>query len=431
MKVSEEIIEVNVKNILNISVDVASKKLDFYFEVQNSHTRKTYREVVANRSVAISDFLMECHSLALSFGFDNIRIVCEPTGPYAINLLSVSLSHNYLTAFVNPEAVSKSKVIETNSSGKTDLIDAKVIFRLAQQDRVLIHRTYSKEYAQLREFGKHYEDIENDYTRARCYISNFLQLLWPDYSLKIDNIYSKAGRVLFGVYGLNPWLIIKRGKSHFFKTMRAKAKGVRNSTLEKTWSDAEATCKHNSSDLASTYQETLAYHYQSYLHCEDRKTWLQNKMKQILAVIRQSDENIPKARKNFVSEFNIARLLGETGPIADFKNYNQLQSYIGMNLRERQSGTYKGKTRLTKKGRPLARKILSQIVLALTQESRLYGQAYHDIKTKTGKPGTLLMTNFMRKFLKSFRGIYFSKQEFNEIRLFMDLSNYNKCFNAA
>ncbi len=431
MKVSEEIIEVNAKNILNIAVDVASKKLDFYFEVTSSHTRKSYREVIMNRSAAISDFLKECHRLALSFGFDNIRIVCEPTGPYAINLLSVSLSYNYLTAFVNPEAVSKSKVIETNNSGKTDLIDAKVIFKLAQRDRVLIHRTYTKEYAQLREFGKHYEDIENDYTRARCHISNILQLLWPDYSLNADNIYSKAGQALFHNYGLNPWLIIKRGKSHFFKTMRAKAKGVRNSTLEQTWNDAEVTCKHNSSDLASTYQEALAYHYQSYLHCEDRKIWLQDKMKGILSVIRKADENIPKARKNFVSEFNIARLLGETGPIADFKDYKQLQSYIGMNLRERQSGTYKGKTRLSKKGRPLARKILSQIVLALTQQSRLYGQVYHDKKTKSGKPGTLIMTNFMRKFLKSFRGIYFSKQDFNEMRLFMDLSKYNECFNAA
>jgi transposase len=375
--------------------------------------------------------LKECHSLALASGFDNIRIVCEPTGPYGVNLLTVALSLNFLTAFVNPEAVCKSKVIETNSSGKTDLIDAKVIFRLAQQDRVLIHRTYSKEYAQLREFGKHYDDVENDYTRARCHISSILQLLWPDYSLKLDNIYSNAGQALFHNYGLNPWLITKRGKTHFFKIMRAKAKGVRNSTLEKTWSDAEATCKHNSSDLASTHQANITYHYQSFLHCEDRKTWLQNEMKQVLNVIRQADENIPKARKNFISEFYIARLLGETGPIADFKDYKQLQSYIGMNLRERQSGTYKGKTRISKKGRPLARKILSQIVLALTQESRLYGQAYHDKKTKTGKPGTLVMTNFMRKFLKAFRGIYFSKQEFNEMRLFMDLSNYNKCFNAA
>ena len=431
MKVSEERIEVNAKNILNISVDVASKKLDFYFEICQPTTRKTYRKEIANRSLAIADFLKECYALALANNFDNIRIVCEPTGPYAINLLNVALSLNFLTAYVNPEAVSKSKVIETNSTGKTDLIDAKVIFSLAQQGHTLIHRTYSKEYAQLREFGKHYDDVENDYTRARCHISSILQLLWPDYSLKLDNIYSKAGQVLFHQYGLNPWLITKRGKANFFKIMRSKAKGVRNSTLEKTWSDAETTCMHNSSDLASTNQENLAYHYQSYLHCEDRKVWLQNKMKQILSVIRQSDKNIPKARKNFVSEANIARLLGETGPIADFKDYKQLQSYIGMNLKERQSGNYKGKTRLCKKGRPLARKILSQIVLALTQESRLYGQAYHDKKTKTGKPGTLVMTNFMRKFLKAFRGIYFSKQEFNEMRLFMDLSNYNKCFNAA
>jgi transposase len=431
MKVSEEIIEVNPIKALNIGVDVASKKLDIYFEVQNGNTRKVYREKIPNRSTDIIAFLHECQVLADANNFTHVQVVCEPTGPYAVNLLSSALSHNCLTAFVNPEAVHKSKVIETNSSGKTDLIDAKVIFRLAQQERLLIHRIYSKEYGQLREYGKHYDDVENDYTRARNHIASTLQILWPDYSSKIDNIYSKAGQTLFAEYGFNPWLIIKQGKTHFFENMRKKSKGVRNSTLEKLWSDAEATCQHNNSDLASDHQEIFAYHYELYLHCEDRKKWLQNKMKQILKVIRQSDENIPAAQVNFVSELNIARLLGETGPLRDFKSYEQLQNYLGMNLRERQSGDYKGKTQLSKKGRPLGRKILSQIVLPLVKTSRLYGPAYHKKREETGKPGTLVMTNFMRKFLKSFRGIYFSNEQFDLMRLFIDKGAYHKLYKTA
>ena len=48
--------------------------------------------------------------------------------------------------------------------------------------------------------------------------------------------------------------------------------------------------------------------------------------------------------------FNLARLIGQTGPLGDFRSKRQLLRYAGMNLRERESGTYKGQTRLSKKG---------------------------------------------------------------------------------
>jgi len=151
----------------------------------------------------------------------------------------------------------------------------------------------------------------------------------------------------------------------------------------------------------------------------------------ILKEIRKEETNIPQASSNFVSEFHIARLLAETGPLSDFGTYKELLNYIGMNLRERKSGFYTGKTKLSKKGRSVARKVLSQIILPLVHRKRLYGPAYHEIKKRTGKPGTLLMTNFMRKFLKSFFGIYKSKTKFDENRLFIDAGAYNKLFKSA
>ena len=71
--------------------------------------------------------------------------------------------------------------------------------------------------------------------------------------------------------------------------------------------------------------------------------------------------------------FNLARLLGQTGPLSDFASKRQLLRYAGMSLHERESGTYKGQTRLSKKGHPLLRKVLGQAVFLLLRGDRLLG----------------------------------------------------------
>lgn len=47
-----------------------------------------------------------------------------------------------------------------------------------------------------------------------------------------------------------------------------------------------------------------------------------------------------------ITLFDLARIVGQTGPLADFAIRRQLLRYAGMNLRERESGQYKGQTRL-------------------------------------------------------------------------------------
>lgn len=432
MKVSEKVIEINANHILNIGIDVASRKLDVYFECPLKLNRQqVYRDLIPNRSKSIAEALINYRTLAEEKGYRNIRIVCEPTGPYSINLLSVAQSLNCLTAYANPESVHKSKVIETNESGKTDPIDAEVINSLALRNKTLIHRTYSKEYASLRVLNSHYEDLDKSYCSARNQVHSTLKHLFPDCSLTSDSLYSKSGQALFECYGFNPWRITDKNFAHFSNKMKSKVKGIRRTTIQKVWDDAVATCEYNSSDVASSLEACLKDHYEDFLCSKDRKDRLKKQMTAILKEIRIEDENIPKSKTNFVSEFHIARLLAETGPLSDFKTQNELLNYVGMNLRERQSGNFRGRTKISKKGRALARKVLSLIILPLIKREALYGPAYHQSKDLKGKPGTLLMTNYMRKFLKSFLGIYKSESAFDENRLFIDAGGYNKLFKSA
>ena len=208
--------------------------------------------------------------------------------------------------------------------------------------------------------------------------------------------------------------------------MRTHCKGVWAATLKRIYRDAELSVKYHCSDASGTLQSILSDHYDNCLRGIERKEKLKQQMREILSEIREDDPRIPQARKNLISEFHIARLLAETGPLSDFTNLPQLYKYLGLNLRERQSGDYKGRVRLSKRGRSLARKVLSLVVLPLVTKRALYGEDYHRIKTGKDKPGKLLMCIFMKKFLKSFFGIYRSSQAFDQRRLFIDRGKYEK-----
>jgi len=84
----------------------------------------------------------------------------------------------------------------------------------------------------------------------------------------------------------------------------------------------------------------------------------------------------------------------------------------------RKSGQYQGKYKISKKGRPLLRKIISQIILQLVRKGALYGDYYHEKKNRQSLPGAKMMTIVARQYLRKFYGWYKSGQEFDEARFF-------------
>jgi len=90
--------------------------------------------------------------------------------------------------------------------------------------------------------------------------------------------------------------------------------------------------------------------------CQARKQSYGEQMVEILNKIRETDHLIPQPTPKIISEKNLARLLGETGPIADFGGWRKLMRYAGLNIRERSSGTYTGLNKITKKRKAFVKK---------------------------------------------------------------------------
>ncbi len=423
MKITQVAEKINLNQVMDISVDVHKDTLNFFF----ASDRREYTDICSNRTDVIQRRIIKYQYIAKEHGMNNLRIICEPTGQYQNSLLRTARRNGCLTCYVNAESVKKFRVVETNDTGKTDIKDPRVISTLASLDKVIKHRMIGEDYLMLRKLGKIYDETDVEIVRLKGRLNKLMVELFCDYSFKKDFLYSTSGLALIEKYSCNPYRIVKSGFNRFCKTMKRAAPRIQTMTLKRLFEDAQSSVLN---ELLPGYIEVLQHRFyqlfQDYLEHDKKKEDIVRKMIEILDRLREKDPNIPSPTSGVISAKNIARLLGETGPIGDFSNWRKLMRYFGLNIRMRQSGKYQGQNKITKKGRPLGRKVLDNIILPLVKKGCLYGDYYHVKKEKEKRPGNKAMTIVMRNFLKKFYGWYKSGKAFDEKRFFDSESLYLK-----
>ena len=95
----------------------------------------------------------------------------------------------------------------------------------------------------------------------------------------------------------------------------------------------------------------------------------------------------------------------------------------GLSLRQRQSGKYKGKDKVSKKGSSRLRMILNQSIFHLIKKDRVLGVFYHRKKAE-GMPGTKAMAVISRKLVAILFALSKPGAVYDPARLFMCESQY-------
>lgn len=409
----------NVFNVLNVSFDVGKNKLNYYLVGDESRADSIFEGEFRNSLPIISEKLEEIKKIAKNYGFNKVCVICEPTGGYQNKLLRTARKLGCYTNYVNGESVAKFRIVETNDTGKTDTKDPKIIHTLGRLGKVLTHRVLDSEFLILRKLNSDYESIEKRYVRQKCKIHHCIKELFCDYGFKKDFLYNVSGRALMKAYSLNPFKITERGKQYFVNRMKRNVTRIQARTLNRIWEDANSSIMN---ELPQAYIEclerSLQREWDQFLAFEKQREEVKDEMLNQLKKLRKKRKEIPPEIKGLITEFHVARIIAETGPLDDFKKINQLYRYAGLNIRQYSSCQMKGNDRVCKKGRPLLRKALSQIILSTTRRIRFYGEYYHK-KKETGVKGNKIMVNLMRKFLKTFFGIYKSGGVYDENRVFV------------
>ena len=396
-----------------LAVDVSQDSLNFYTENQNNCIELACQ----NKTDEIEEALTTLRKKTLNGKINSHLVVVEATGVYHENLLLTALRMGFKTALVNPEASSKMRVIESNDNNKTDVNDPHAIYRLAELGKSLRHRILKEQYVLLRNWHQIYDAAERGVVEAKCSIHNQLKRLFLDFGFTKDFLYSPSGKALMACFGCNPFLIVAAGKELFTQKMKASVPGIRSKSIVLLFQQAELSVKTRKCIEASIIAIHLRHLWEDKDRYTERKQEAKKQMEALYTCLQEQDKRLPLAEKGIISTFHLARIIAETGPLDDFSKVSKLVRYAGLNLRERQSGKYRGRTKLSKKGRVLLRKAIGQIVFPLVKKTGLYGEYYHS-KIDKKMQATKAMTAVMRKFLKMFYGWYRSGKAFDIERVF-------------
>lgn len=417
LKVSVSTKKVNSEDELTVTADVSKDTINFFSELTGRNGIKHVEGETGNDSDSIRGILREYSDLAVQHGRKRLLVICEPTGDYHRKLMKLARKAGHKTAFVSGQAVNKMEVVESNDTGKSDHKDPKVINTLSKLDKIFEDRDLGEDYQRLRLLNEMYEEEDKSAVARRNQVHHVFNLLFPDWSLKMDFVYTRFGEVIWSVYRFNPIKIVSGGRAKFLALAKKHSPRTMRKTLDKIWKCAKSS--RSTVPEEESARELLERRLGQLL--EQRRTNEDNKKdfrKEMLGIYAGLDEAQKFKDFDILDDFTLARLIAETGPLKDFSSYRKLYRYVGLNLRERESGKYAGKLKITKRGRSLFRKVIFLAARRLAGQKGGMFYARHQAKKNDLANGMKALVNLMRFLTKCVWGVYRSDSKFDLARVF-------------
>ena len=407
--------------VLDACFDVGGSELHLFSVIDG----QKHQRCIQNRTEEIEQLLTWLGARAKLEGYSNVRVVVEPTGVYHELLLRMARMRGMETCFVSAEAASKNRVVLFGDTGKTDKRDPVAIADLAAREIVIRDRDLSDEYLALRSAGALYARAEKSGIRAKNQIHRAMRRLFPDFDFSPSFLFGHSGRAVFQCTGFDPFRIVRSGKKRLTRRLKRIVPRIRHQSIDRLQKTARTSVGSASPPAThELYVLDMKYAWQDLVVAEQRKREARVILEDLYDKLCACDPSLPAPQKGLASKLSLARFVAETGSFSDFSSWREVLKYIGLNLRERQNGRYRGKTRVSKKGRSLARHVLNQMVVPLVRRTRLLGPWYRHMKDVEKKPGPVAITAAARKLVKILWGWSKSDQEFDEARVFSCAGEY-------
>ena len=369
MKVTRKIKKVNKEEFLLACYDVSQSSVHFCSEYKTGNEFYGIDEEINNNPRAVKNHFLELDAICRRLKLKGVHIFFEPSGGYENILKRMAQQRNYKINYVSGEATRKARIIESNDDSKSDDKDKRIILTLAQMSKVLSCRILPEAYSRLQQLGLYYEDVTLLGMTIRTRISDIAKCIFLEQSVKSNFLYSVTGRILIKQFGFNPFKITKNGFSRFRSRMKRHIPKIYEKTLKDVYRKAEAAKILLTETEADIHKKQLLWEYKEYEKISERKEDLKEQM---CCLYKTLPEYKKLSQITQISDFMMARVIGETGPMSDFSCLRKIMRYAGLNIRTRESGKYKGKDKISKKGRPLLRKTLYQIVFSFLIKKRGY-----------------------------------------------------------
>lgn len=302
-------------------------------------------------------------------GFEHLKVIVDSADDPAVYFEATGVYSRAVVRFCQDNHLSYTQLnplelhlrSENLRRVKADQADAHKIAHSAIENNYRQTAAWFKDYRQLRELTRFYDQITNDIKLEQGKLYTALEQTFPEEEQLFKSQVSKLALniiLLFPhpdfVHGLS-WTKLKNKLISQTDKRLSKTKGLKYA--EKLIKYAQIS--YPATDVDSIQVQEVQYYCRQLIDLTKQKEFLIGQMETL-------SESLP-IYQIFISMPGIglltaAQLLGELGDITRFDNANQLNAYIGIDLNRYQSGQYRRQDHINKRGNPHARALVYLIV---------------------------------------------------------------------
>jgi transposase len=415
------------ENTLIVGIDVAKHK-HVARAIDDRGRDLSKRLVFSNTMDGFEALKSWVNNLSAEHQKMDLIIGMEPTGHYWLNLAYYLKAREKHVVVVNPMKVKRSKELDDDSPSKNDTKDAKVIAQVIRAGRYHDPTLPEDVYAELREGIKLYDIIQEDLSSIKAQMHNVLDRYFPEFLTVFKDWTGKAALHLLEK-GYLPEDVKARSEEELLIEVRKAAKrGVGRKRITELKEVAE-------SSIGLTVGLQMARQELRYL--VDQYRFLQERLLAHEALLEELVLHVPGADKMMemkgVSSLTVAGFFAEVGDLSNYRDPRQIIKLAGLNLKMNQSGLFKGKTTITKRGRRRLRSLLYQVARPLSIHNEGFKRLHQYYRNRSNNPltGKQSFIALSRKLIKVFFVLGTRECSFSEKRMLRDIPQLSDIQEAA
>jgi transposase len=324
---------------------------------------------------------------ATAAGFAGVTVACEPTGHRWRVLGQLAEARGMPFVCVQPAISAWVRKTEDLTTDKTDDKDAVLIARLVGQLRCYLPEPVDETWGRLRHLGTRREQLLGEHVACVQQIRDLLECVWPA-ALEAANWPFRSATWVAALA-----VVVNRDGGDLERTRRLGAarfeRAVRREVVRRggqrpclrivrrlftALSDEAGVLAHRPAAF-----ERIAWVIADWDHA---KTGLADTEARMVSVLDSLELTELATSIDGLSPVGAAAILAETGDLTRFTSARAVVKHAGLAPRERKSGTFTGRARVTGAGRPLLRAAAWRAVWGCLQTNRVYAARYRHLTTR-------------------------------------------------
>ncbi len=368
-----------------IGIDLADRKQ--MVVVTDHDSRVLARRTFRCKAWDLGTALDWASARAAANGFTGTTVTCEPTGHRWRVLGQLAADRSMSFVCVQPMQTSWARRSEDLTFDKTDDKDAVLIARLTAQLRCYAPEPVDETWGRLRHLGTRREELITANVAQVQQIRDLLECVWPAAIPTAQQpfrsrTWAAAMHVILDRDGGDLARTHRLGLPRFEKAVRREVlrRGGQRPCLRiarrlfAALSDSAGVLAHRRGAF-----ERIALVLEDWAVDQQRLAETERRMVLVLDELALTDL---VTSIHGISAVGAAAILAETGDPHRFATARALVKHAGLAPREKQSGTFTGRTKLTGAGRPRLRVAAWRAVWGSLQTNTVYAARYRHLTTR-------------------------------------------------